>query len=96
MSDWINVEWDTFKVKFLPENIVFVDEKDSEWCFYTFIGPLHIRSKVAKPDTLEDTLFFEQTFFYGRENLVKGYIESEELEDEYPQDEYPQMGDFDE
>ena len=83
MNEFI-IDWDTFKSRFLKENVVFVIEEDSEFCFYTYVGPIIIKSSLVKPEDSTDLMLLKDEFSL-RDNLVWAFYPAKEETYEYPQ-----------
>ena len=90
------IDWDTFALKYLNQNTIYVKEDDTAWYVYTQDGRFYIKATVPKDVNMEKNMMFVERYFNGRTNVVKvmdiieGYKEEEEEEErpEEPEEDY--------
>jgi len=80
----IDIEWETFHLKFFNQNTIFVKEHESFFEFITYEGIVLIRSVWKKSENSEENIFFIEKYMSDNKLITKvlkfGEYEREEEE----------------
>ena len=65
------IPWETFHLKYLNQNTIYVKEDDFSWELYTFEGLMHIKTIVTKSESQAENMMFIERYLASRTNIVK-------------------------
>lgn len=67
----IEVDWNTFMVRYLPKKEIFVEEYDDRWELYTAHEIWRIRCTVEKHSDQAENMMFIERYFANKPGIVK-------------------------
>jgi len=67
----ININWETFHLKYYKINTVFVKEHSNYFEFFTQDGVFEIRSVYEKSENQEENVMFIERYMTDKDNLIK-------------------------
>ena len=73
------ISWTDFQMRFLKtSDFVFVLERETEWVFYTYTGPIIVKSTVLKQEDSDNNSAFVDRYI-NSSTIVKLAMVNEEL-----------------
>lgn len=66
----ITLDWNAFHSRFLREGLIYVEEKEDSWVFYSKDAPFVIMSEVYKKEDDSENMMFAERYL-GNQNIVK-------------------------